>query len=49
MSCNTWEVMVHIRQPIFYSKEGLNVVTLPKTIDNDLVGTDVSFGFPVSS
>ena len=26
-------------------KEGLNVVTLPKTIDNDLVGTDVSFGF----
>ena len=27
------------------SEEGLNVVTLPKTIDNDLVGTDVSFGF----
>jgi 6-phosphofructokinase 1 len=24
---------------------GLNVVTLPKTIDNDLWGTDVSFGF----
>lgn len=27
------------------SKEGLNIVTLPKTIDNDIVGTDVSFGF----
>jgi len=24
---------------------GLNVVTLPKTIDNDIFGTDVSFGF----
>lgn len=27
------------------SKEGLNVVTLPKTIDNDLYGTDMTFGF----
>ena len=27
------------------SEEGLNVVTLPKTIDNDLWGTDVTFGF----
>ena len=26
-------------------KAGLNVVTLPKTIDNDVWGTDVSFGF----
>ena len=26
-------------------KEGLNVVTLPKTIDNDVWGTDVTFGF----
>ncbi len=25
--------------------EGLNVVTLPKTIDNDLWGTDMTFGF----
>jgi len=24
---------------------GLNVITLPKTIDNDIFGTDVSFGF----
>ena len=24
---------------------GLNVVTLPKTIDNDIVGTDISLGF----
>ncbi len=27
------------------SEEGLNVVTLPKTIDNDIWGTDVTFGF----
>lgn len=26
-------------------KEGLNVVHLPKTIDNDIVGTDVTFGY----
>lgn len=27
------------------SKEGLNIVTLPKTIDNDIWGTDMTFGF----
>ncbi|MGC9343773.1 MAG: 6-phosphofructokinase [Bacteroidales bacterium] len=27
------------------SKQGLNIITLPKTIDNDIVGTDVTFGF----
>lgn len=27
------------------SEEGLNVVTLPKTIDNDIEGTEISFGF----
>jgi 6-phosphofructokinase 1 len=26
-------------------KEGLNIVTLPKTIDNDIWGTDMTFGF----
>jgi 6-phosphofructokinase 1 len=26
-------------------EKGLNIVTLPKTIDNDVVGTDVTFGF----
>lgn len=26
-------------------EEGLNVVTLPKTIDNDIWGTDITFGF----
>lgn len=26
-------------------EEGLNIITLPKTIDNDLYGTDVTFGF----
>lgn len=27
------------------SKEGLNIIGLPKTIDNDIYGTDVTFGF----
>lgn len=27
------------------SCEGLNVITLPKTIDNDIWGTDITFGF----
>ena len=28
-----------------WQKGGINVMTLPKTIDNDVFGTDVSFGF----
>ncbi len=27
------------------SEEGLNIITLPKTIDNDLWGTEMTFGF----
>ncbi len=27
------------------SQKGINVITLPKTIDNDIYGTDISFGF----
>ncbi len=27
------------------SQAGCNIITLPKTIDNDIVGTDVTFGF----
>ena len=27
------------------SQQGLNVITLPKTIDNDVSGTDITFGF----
>ena len=26
-------------------EEGLNIIHLPKTIDNDIYGTDISFGF----
>lgn len=29
----------------FLSQEGLNVIGLPKTIDNDIVETDITFGF----
>jgi 6-phosphofructokinase 1 len=29
----------------FLSKEGMNVIGIPKTIDNDVWGTDVTFGF----
>ncbi|MBU5590449.1 6-phosphofructokinase [Clostridium sp. MSJ-4] len=28
-----------------FSRKGVNVIGVPKTIDNDLVGTDVTFGF----
>lgn len=28
-----------------HQQTGMNVITLPKTIDNDVYGTDVSFGF----
>ena len=28
-----------------FAQEGLNVIGLPKTIDNDIVGTDQTFGF----
>ncbi|MCB2206359.1 6-phosphofructokinase [bacterium] len=27
------------------AQKGLNIVTLPKTIDNDIAGTDITFGF----
>lgn len=26
-------------------EEGLNIIHLPKTIDNDIYGTDMTFGF----
>jgi 6-phosphofructokinase 1 len=28
-----------------HKKGGINVLTLPKTIDNDVAGTDITFGF----
>ena len=31
------------------SEEGLNIIGLPKTIDNDIYGTDVTFGFHTAS
>jgi ATP-dependent phosphofructokinase / diphosphate-dependent phosphofructokinase len=27
------------------AKKGLNIISLPKTIDNDVAGTDITFGF----
>ena len=33
------------KNALHLQKAGLNVVTLPKTIDNDIAGTDISFGF----
>jgi len=32
-----------------WQKGGVNVMTLPKTIDNDVFGTDVSFGFDTAA
>ncbi len=34
-----------LRSALELSKEGLQVVGVPKTIDNDISGTDVTFGF----
>lgn len=34
-----------MRTAAYLSEEGLDVVGIPKTIDNDVWGTDVSFGF----
>ena len=34
-----------LRSALELSKEGLHVVGVPKTIDNDINGTDVTFGF----
>ncbi|TFG65635.1 MAG: 6-phosphofructokinase [Anaerolineales bacterium] len=33
------------KNALYLAKEGLNIITLPKTIDNDVVGTDATFGF----
>jgi len=33
------------KNALHLQRQGLNVVTLPKTIDNDVFGTDVTFGF----
>ena len=30
------------------SQEGMNIIGLPKTIDNDIWGTDVTFGFHIA-
>lgn len=34
-----------IKTAALLSSKGLNIVALPKTIDNDIFGTDMSFGF----
>jgi 6-phosphofructokinase 1 len=34
-----------LKNALRLKKKGLNVVTLPKTIDNDVWGTDITFGF----
>ena len=37
------------KNALLLAQAGLNVVTLPKTIDNDVGGTDVSFGFDTAT
>ncbi|MDF1513721.1 MAG: ATP-dependent 6-phosphofructokinase, partial [Anaerolineae bacterium] len=34
-----------MKNALHLANEGLNVITLPKTIDNDVAGTEVTFGF----
>ena len=33
------------RQAAKFAAMGVNIVSVPKTIDNDIWGTDISFGF----
>ena len=35
----------HPENALYLKEKGLNVITLPKTIDNDVAMTDVTFGF----
>ena len=44
-ACCAWAATARIRRPTCCSEEGLNIIGLPKTIDNDIYGTDVTFGF----
>ena len=37
------------KNALHLKKAGLNIVTLPKTIDNDVGGTDVTFGFDTAT
>lgn len=34
-----------LKNALRLKEKGLNVITLPKTIDNDVAGTDITFGF----
>jgi ATP-dependent phosphofructokinase / diphosphate-dependent phosphofructokinase len=34
-----------LKNALRLKQKGLNVITLPKTIDNDVAGTDITFGF----
>jgi len=34
-----------LKNALRLKKMGLNIITLPKTIDNDVAGTDITFGF----
>jgi 6-phosphofructokinase 1 len=34
-----------VKNALRLKQQGLNVITLPKTIDNDVAGTDITFGF----
>ena len=45
MAPSSWDGNGSHKTANLLSEQGLNVVTLPKTIDNDLWGTDMTFGF----
>ena len=40
-----WAATARTKRANLLSEEGLNIIGLPKTIDNDIYGTDVTFGF----
>ena len=44
-ACCAWAETARIKRPTCSARRGLNIIGLPKTIDNDIYGTDVTFGF----
>ena len=45
MFLSVWAVVEHKKNAYRLSQNGLNIITLPKTIDNDVAMTDITFGF----
>ena len=45
LPCHSWRKTEPRKTANLLREEGLNIIHLPKTIDNDIYGTDMTFGF----